>query len=186
MRWLESVTLGRTLIAAVAVTAVMAVALVVVAHRTRGRAHRARTVLAVLTSVCAVATAVLVASVPIAMSHGMQSFGTPLAQYPASVARSHADESSQLKSTSDIRGKVVILYRFGCPDCEAAYDGIEEKVFEAMHEWPWRVEGKQFGQWVAMDYVDVVVHIFQSELRDFYKLEELWADAPMTRYEYEE
>jgi len=53
-------------------------------------------------------------------------------------------------------------------------------------EWPWRVEGKQTGLWVAMDYVDVVVHIFQSDLREFYKLEELWADAPMVKYEYEE
>jgi ribosome-associated protein len=40
--------------------------------------------------------------------------------------------------------------------------------------------------WIAMDYVDVVVHIFQTELRGFYRLEELWADAPMTKYEYEE
>ena len=39
---------------------------------------------------------------------------------------------------------------------------------------------------IAMDYVDVVVHIFQTELRGFYRLEELWADAPMTKYEYEE
>ena len=38
----------------------------------------------------------------------------------------------------------------------------------------------------AMDYVDVVVHIFQTELRSFYKLEELWADAPLVKYEYEE
>ncbi len=38
----------------------------------------------------------------------------------------------------------------------------------------------------AMDYVDVVVHIFQTDLRSFYKLEELWADAPMVKYEYEE
>ena len=37
-----------------------------------------------------------------------------------------------------------------------------------------------------MDYVYVVVHIFQTELREFYKLEELWADAPATRYEYDE
>ena len=37
-----------------------------------------------------------------------------------------------------------------------------------------------------MDYVDVVVHIFQSELRDFYRLEQLWADAPRTEYPYEE
>ena len=68
----------------------------------------------------------------------------------------------------------------------AIADGIEERVHEVLGEWPWRVEGKQFGAWVAMDYVDVVVHIFQSDLRDYYKLEELWADAPMVRYEYEE
>ena len=68
----------------------------------------------------------------------------------------------------------------------AIADGIEEKVFETLHENPWRVEGKQTGLWVAMDYVDVVVHIFQSDLREFYKLEELWADAPMVKYEYEE
>ena len=50
----------------------------------------------------------------------------------------------------------------------------------------WRVEGKQTGLWVAMDYMDVVVHIFTTELRSFYKLEELWADAPLKRYDYEE
>ena len=49
-----------------------------------------------------------------------------------------------------------------------------------------RIEGQQSGVWVAMDYEDVVVHIFQTELRSFYKLEELWADAPLVKYEYEE
>ncbi len=68
----------------------------------------------------------------------------------------------------------------------AIADGIEEKVHEVLGENVWRVEGKQTGLWVAMDYVDVVVHIFQTELRDYYRLEELWADAPTTRYEYEE
>ena len=63
---------------------------------------------------------------------------------------------------------------------------IEEKVLETLGEKVWRIEGPQNGVWVAMDYVDVVVHIFQTELRSFYKLEELWADAPMTKYEYEE
>ena len=66
----------------------------------------------------------------------------------------------------------------------AIADGIEEKVFETLGEKVWRVEGKQTGLWVAMDYLDVVVHIFQTELRDYYKLEDLWADAPMKRYEY--
>ena len=68
----------------------------------------------------------------------------------------------------------------------AIADGIEEKVFETLGERVWRVEGQQNAVWIAMDYVDVVVHIFQTELRGFYKLEELWSDAPVTRYEYEE
>ena len=64
--------------------------------------------------------------------------------------------------------------------------GIEEQVLETLGEKVWRVEGQQNALWIAMDYVDVVVHIFQTELREFYKLEELWADAPATRYEYDE
>ncbi len=65
-------------------------------------------------------------------------------------------------------------------------DGVEEAVEEKLGEKVWRVEGKQTGLWVAMDYMDVVVHIFTTELRSFYKLEELWADAPLKRYDYEE
>jgi len=68
----------------------------------------------------------------------------------------------------------------------AIADGIEEKVQEVLGEQVRRVEGRQNAVWIAMDYVDAVVHIFQTDLRDFYRLEELWADAPMTRYEYEE
>ena len=65
---------------------------------------------------------------------------------------------------------------------DAISSSIEEKVFEVMGEWPVRVEGRQNAFWVAMDYTDVIVHIFQTELRGFYRLEELWADAPLTRY----
>ncbi len=68
----------------------------------------------------------------------------------------------------------------------AIADGIDEKVLETLGEKVWRIEGQQNSVWIAMDYVEVVVHIFQTELRGFYKLEELWSDAPMTRYEYEE
>ncbi len=68
----------------------------------------------------------------------------------------------------------------------AIADSIEQAVEEKLGEKVWRVEGKQTGLWVAMDYMDVVVHIFTTELRSFYKLEELWADAPLERYDYEE
>ena len=64
--------------------------------------------------------------------------------------------------------------------------GVEEQVLVNLGAKVWRVEGQQNALWIAMDYVDVVVHIFQTELREFYKLEELWADAPATRYEYDE
>lgn len=67
----------------------------------------------------------------------------------------------------------------------AIADGIEEKVLETLGESAWRVEGKQSGLWVAIDYIDVVVHIFQTELRGYYKLEELWADAPSVHYDSE-
>lgn len=68
---------------------------------------------------------------------------------------------------------------------EAIARGIEEKVLEVLGEKVWRVEGVGNSVWVVLDYIDVMVHIFQTELRDFYKLEQLWADAPSTRYESE-
>lgn len=60
--------------------------------------------------------------------------------------------------------------------------GIEEKVFEKTGEKVHRIEGLDNSVWVAVDYIDVVVHIFQTELRDFYRLDQLWADAPRTEY----
>lgn len=69
---------------------------------------------------------------------------------------------------------------------DAISNSIEEKVFEVMGEWPVRVEGRQNAFWVAMDYSDVIVHIFQTDLREYYRLEELWADAPMKKYEFGE
>ncbi len=43
---------------------------------------------------------------------------------------------------------------------------------------PWHVEGRSHRRWILLDFVDVVVHIFHSESRDFYLLEKLWSDAP--------
>lgn len=64
----------------------------------------------------------------------------------------------------------------------AIADGIEEKVFEATGEHPRRIEGMQNAIWVVVDYVDVMVHIFQTQAREFYRLDELWADAPSKRF----
>ncbi len=68
----------------------------------------------------------------------------------------------------------------------AIADGVEEKVLEKLGEKVRRVEGLNNSVWVVMDYTDIMVHIFQTDLRGFYDLEQLWADAPMKKYEYEE
>lgn len=80
----------------------------------------------------------------------------------------------------------IICHADSTTQVVAIADGIEQAVEEKLGERVWRVEGKQTGLWVAMDYMDVVVHIFTTELRSYYKLEELWADAPIERFEYEE
>lgn len=66
----------------------------------------------------------------------------------------------------------------------AIADGVEEAVEKALGRRLLRTEGKQTGQWVVMDYGEAMVHIFQREMRDFYALEDLWADADLTRYEF--
>ena len=54
---------------------------------------------------------------------------------------------------------------------------VEEVVKNECDQRPWHSEGRQNAQWLLIDYVTVVVHIFQTEIRSFYNLEGLWADA---------
>ena len=43
---------------------------------------------------------------------------------------------------------------------------------------PWHVEGLEHQNWILLDYVDVVLHVFKTDVREYYSLEKLWADAP--------
>jgi ribosome-associated protein len=63
---------------------------------------------------------------------------------------------------------------------------VERYVKTEIKERPWHREGKDNAQWILLDYFDVVVHIFFNEARDFYRLEDLWADAKITQIESEE
>ena len=51
---------------------------------------------------------------------------------------------------------------------------------DAVEEKPFHIEGLNAAQWVVVDYGDIVVHIFEKELRDYYQLEDFWADAQIT------
>lgn len=64
---------------------------------------------------------------------------------------------------------------------EALAHSVEDMVQKETGQKPWHSEGKQNAQWVLIDYVSVVVHIFQSEVRQFYDLESLWADAKVRK-----
>ncbi|RCS27564.1 ribosome silencing factor [Polaribacter sp. WD7] len=57
---------------------------------------------------------------------------------------------------------------------------IQKVVSKELKDKPWHVEGETNAEWVLMDYVNVVVHIFQKHVRDFYDIESLWGDAKIT------
>ena len=61
---------------------------------------------------------------------------------------------------------------------KAITESVRSSIQEAVGEKPWHVEGTDHMQWVLMDYVDLVVHIFLPDRREYYSLERLWGDAP--------
>jgi ribosome-associated protein len=73
--------------------------------------------------------------------------------------------------------------------CEASNDiqvnaikeSVEEFTLKQIRQKPQHIEGTENSEWIILDYFDVVVHIFQKHTRKYYKLEELWADAPLTK-----
>lgn len=64
-------------------------------------------------------------------------------------------------------------------------NSVEEEVRKRLRDKPWHIEGTTNGEWVLMDYVNVVVHIFQREVREHYNIEGLWADAVLKQYDDE-
>jgi len=57
---------------------------------------------------------------------------------------------------------------------------IEKKVRNELKNRPWHVEGTENAMWILVDYISVVVHVFQKHIREFYDLEDLWSDAQIT------
>ncbi|UWX54108.1 ribosome silencing factor [Maribacter litopenaei] len=65
----------------------------------------------------------------------------------------------------------------------AIVGSIQKTVSKASKDKPWHVEGTDNAEWVLMDYVNVVVHVFQKHIREFYDIEGLWGDAKFTTIE---
>ncbi|MDX1364369.1 ribosome silencing factor [Arenibacter latericius] len=62
----------------------------------------------------------------------------------------------------------------------AIVGSIQKTVSKAIKDKPWHVEGAENGEWVLMDYVNVVAHVFQKQIREYYDIEGLWGDAKVT------
>ena len=83
-----------------------------------------------------------------------------------------------LRGLSDITDFFVICHGTSERQVLAIADAIEERLGRSLAIHPGHVEGRKVGEWVLMDYIEFVVHIFVEEKRAFYRLERLWGDAP--------
>jgi ribosome-associated protein len=66
---------------------------------------------------------------------------------------------------------------------KAIADSVEEEVRKNCDELPYKHEGRTSMQWILIDFVNVVVHVMLPESRRFYKLEDMWSDAPQETHE---
>jgi ribosome-associated protein len=102
-----------------------------------------------------------------------------------------------IKGMEDIKGKNISLldlrdidntvcdYFIICDgnsntQVNAITNSVQKIVSKAIHEKPYQIEGIENSEWVLMDYVNVVVHIFQKQTREYYDIENLWGDAKIT------
>lgn len=66
---------------------------------------------------------------------------------------------------------------------DAIAESIDQEVYKAMKENPWHMEGKNNKEWMLLDYINVVAHVFRKDRRSFFDLEKLWGDAEITEIE---
>jgi ribosome-associated protein len=101
------------------------------------------------------------------------------------VAGYAADRKAQDIVALDLRG--IIGYTDYFVICSGRTDRQTKAIHDSIHAGmksehgmlPHRVEGLPNGRWILMDYLDVVVHVFTPEMREFYRLEALWGEAPV-------
>lgn len=113
-------------------------------------------------------------------------------------SKAGADEliASILSGIEEVKGQEVILldlrdientvcdYFIICngtsnTHVKAITGSIRKTVSKSLGK-PWHVEGEDHAEWILMDYVNVVVHVFQKQIREHYDIEGLWGDAKMT------
>ena len=106
------------------------------------------------------------------------------------IADAMLEKKAQEVVSLDLRpiGTAISDYFIVCnadsaPQVVAIADNIEDRMIEKCRRKVARTQGKENAFWVILDYGDIVVHVFQTAYRSFYRLEDLWADAERTVFE---
>lgn len=106
------------------------------------------------------------------------------------IAEAALDKKAKNVCSLDLRkiGTSICDYFVICnadstTNVSAIADNIEDEMLTKCKRKIVRMQGKENAFWIILDYSDIVVHIFQTEYRAFYRLEDLWADAIKTTYE---
>lgn len=82
-----------------------------------------------------------------------------------------------LRGLSDVTDFFIICHGSSDRQVLAIAEGIEERLARNLKRRAANVEGRRRAEWILLDYIDFVVHVFVSEKREFYRLERLWGDA---------
>ncbi len=106
------------------------------------------------------------------------------------IVKGMQDKKAKDVTVLDLRGLDGSLFDFfvichgnSPAQVEAIADSVHIRVKKETGMNPWKTEGYANAEWIVLDYVDIVVHIFIEQAREFYNLESLWADAQKTSYE---
>ncbi|MYH09398.1 MAG: ribosome silencing factor [Gemmatimonadales bacterium] len=105
-----------------------------------------------------------------------------------SVAEAALERNARRPTILDLRGlsDVTDFFVIATGDSDTHARAISENILDRTREDGFRpvgVEGLNKGRWVLMDYVGLIVHVFLGEVREFYRLERLWGDAPLFELE---
>ena len=106
------------------------------------------------------------------------------------IAEAMLDKKAQLVTSLNLKkiGTAISDYFIVCnadstPNVLAIADNVEEMMYKKCNRKVVRAQGRENAFWIILDYTNIVVHIFKTEYRQFYKLEDLWADADRKTYQ---
>lgn len=113
-----------------------------------------------------------------------------LAQLTHAIVEAMQDKKAKNIVALDLRklnnrvvDKFIICHADNDRQVEAIARNVEEDVKDKLNDKPWHKEGYENKEWILLDYVNIVVHVFLDEKRDFYAIEELWGDAETEKFE---